>query len=398
MVEKSLDFFSLIGDIPDISKRNTINIAEKIKTWQVESENDLITNLNHFETMKTVSKMSKEYCLPVICVGPTGVGKTLFSRLWFQTILNEKIEEISKLSFYIGIKSLQVLKQKITENCFKEINASDKRTAKHLEERLHSFLNRDLPEYSILPKFVLLDEIGSFESPFPKDAQYWLLNCIQSYKNVQFVLTSNFVELIPELQSRLLVLNFGLMHENDAPKPLKIIETKFGVSFESLQNDEKEDSEKKIISDWSKELVYCSHGDVRSFLKITRQLIMIAKSNGRNVIKKEDLKCFIDTSHHVTLESVHQLFKIISNGLCQNKSTILSKLHQYNLQFSNKGGDPMIFLDSLLNYYSTQNIEQKLKPIADNIFSNCLYLRNESREKIIKWEMVFSCIYKAFLK
>ena len=388
-----MDFFSLIGDKPNELNRK-IKPVENIKTWQVKNENDLITNLDHFKTMKLISSMSKEYCLPVICVGPTGVGKTLFSRLWFQSILEAKIEEISKLSFYCGIKSLEILKQKITENCFKEINASDKRTSKHLEERLHSFLNRDLPEYSVIPKFILLDEIGSFESPFPKDSQYWLLNCIQSFKNVQFVLTSNFVELIPELQSRLKILNFRLMHENDALKPLKIIETKFGVSFENTDPLKPLDSN---LSNWCKELVYCSHGDVRSFLKITRQLIMIAQSNERKTIKEEDLKIFIETSHHVTLESVHQIFKIIANGLCEKKSILLSNLHKCNLKFSSKGGDPMIFLDSILNYYSTQNIEQKLKPIADQIFKNCLNLRNESKEKIIKWEMVFSCIYKSFI-
>ena len=386
-----MDLFSFLEKSP-------IEYESALKLWDVYSPNDLITNRDILDSLISLSKMTQQLCIPVLLIGSTGIGKTLCAHLWFETLVKEKLQEFQNHPFYHNIQSKEILIQKIKENHFREVNASNSRTALSLQESLGPFLNKDLGHSDIIPKFILLDEVGSNDSPFPKDAQYWLLSILKNRQNVQIILTSNGFDPIPELKSRLKISSFKQMGVEDAIRPLKSFQSNFKIQFTSILPTTLTDPS-LILEQWAKELVYFCHGDVRSFLSASKQLIEIAKSkqksNDFTMIEKSDLDILIKTSAYISLDEISKLFHLIENVLIKQKT--FQDLFLFLQGFASKG-DPSILVHSILNYYATQDVDLKSKIILDQIYSNCLDLRTIMKKENVEYFQVIAAIFNPFCK
>ena len=138
----------------------------------------------------------------IIISGNPGIGKTTTALLLIKNLLKDP-------------------------DSFLELNASDNRGINMILSLVNIFCKKKTNDNI---KIILLDEADNITTK----AQQQLINVIEIYKNVKFILTcNNHTHIIESLQSRMILIQFSKAKLNDVTDYLKYILNKENITFDS---------------------------------------------------------------------------------------------------------------------------------------------------------------------
>lgn len=261
----------------DSDEENIVKVQE-IKTTIKSTKKDTITlNIPWIEkyrpmniddmvldetTHAKLKKIINEKTMPnIIITGLPGIGKTTTILCLAKTLLNDGFEE-----------------------CVLELNASDERGIKTVQDSIDYFCKKKIDNINIKHKIVLLDEADNMTVK----AQQAINNLMDSYnKSTRFAFTcNNSCDIIEAIQSRCIILRYSRLKNEQVYNKLKYICQKEKLEF---------------TKDGLDTIVNISQGDLRKAinnLQITH--------NGYGVINSENVYKLCDQPHPFIIQNIFE--------------------------------------------------------------------------------------------
>ena len=311
--------------------------------WIEKYRPNTIENIYGSDIKKKLYEMKKNNFIPnIICIGPSGTGKTTS----ILTIANELIN------------NKNLLEQQVIE-----LNASDERGIDIVRNKIKTFTNKKVNNPNFPYKIIILDEADSMTI----SAQQALRRIMEDEKKHTFFCFScnNLASIIEPIQSRSYILRFKKLEEEDIFNKIK--------SISQIENLKISDNLLKIISQ-------NSDGDMRKGINYLQSLMYL------------DLDNFDEKKLYEVLEIPYP--KIINK--------IFENIKQNNLEEIFKIIDMLIYqkftnfdlTNSVLKYIQKNDIEQKIKiKLIDLIYKYKIRI-SEGLDNKIQMTSFVSEIYK----
>lgn len=311
--------------------------------WIEKYRPNTIENIYGSDIKKKLYEMKKNNFIPnIICIGPSGTGKTTS----ILTIANELIN------------NKDLLNQQVIE-----LNASDERGIDIVRNKIKTFTNKKVNNPNFPYKIIILDEADSMTI----SAQQALRRIMEDEKKKTFFCFScnNLASIIEPIQSRSYILRFKKLEEEDIFNKIK--------SISQIENLKISDNLLRIISQ-------NSDGDMRKGINYLQSLMYLDLDNFDEKKLYEVLeipypKIINEIFDNIKQNNLDEIFKIID-------MLIYQKFTNFDLT------------NSVLKYIQKNEIDQKIKiKLIDLIYKYKIRI-SEGLDNKIQMTSFVSEIYK----
>lgn len=315
--------------------------------WIEKYRPNTIDNIYGSDIKKKLYEMKKNNFIPnIICIGPSGTGKTTS----ILTIANELIN------------NKELLNQQVIE-----LNASDERGIDIVRNKIKTFTNKKVYNPNFPYKIIILDEADSMTI----SAQQALRRIMEDEKKKTFFCFScnNLASIIEPIQSRSYILKFKKLNEEDIFNKIKYIS--------KLEKMNINDDLLKIISQ-------NSDGDMRKGINYLQSLVYL----DLNVLDEKKLYEILEIPYP---EIINEIFNNIKQNNLEEILKILDTLiHQKFTNFD--------LTNSILKYVQKNDINPNIKiKLIDLIYKYKIRI-SEGLDNKIQMTSFISEIYKLLYK
>jgi replication factor C subunit 2/4 len=286
-----------------------MNINEKLpwtEKYRPKTLNEIVGNDDIIERFKYI--IESDYIPNLILSGPSGTGKTSSIIALTKELLGEDYKKGSLFVNAADCRGIDNIKSLIGEFSMKKINMSNK------------------------IKIIILDETDNI----PEISQLILKNIIETYyENTRFFFCCNdYNNIIEQIQSRCVCLNFAILSNNDINKRLEIICDNINVNYT--------DNALKYIN-------YMSNGDMRIAINNLQSVYIRYRD-----INEENVKNICNIIHY---ENIIDIINLIKNKDFIKANKLMCKI--YKLGYS--CDDIINMIINNIKNNNTLNIDNSMK-------------------------------------